>query len=413
MTAYVKTTQDSVYLPRKGSVNGTGDMNEHGSNSLAWTNNLTGATVPNWRKLVESGRSATSPMTAEEIKVENFPATFHVYGSVSATSNSSDFKRYADCTWSLGDPSVPAIAVNSIDAKALNVAQTKWNAKIFDVMTSFQGGVFLAELRQTLNLIARPGMGLRVGLSHYLLSLKKGKGMTKAQALRYLSESWLEFIFGVAPLINDVKDATTYLQTYQDKLKRELVRVIGSSGDMWVDLGHLQRSHTTYGYFRWTLVRNRGAFARYSGAIKSEAVSTYVKVLDQTGFSPRNWAPTLYEIIPWSFVIDYFSNCGTIIESWSNQSLALAWGSLTTKQLSTETMNSFVPDYTLGGALKRVFTSSSSPGSYFSQRKRVFRSVVDTIPIPGFSYKIPGFSLKWLNLAALAVARSNLTPFRI
>jgi len=411
MAAYVKTSSDSIYLPRKGSIDGSGNMNEHGSTTLSWTNNLTGATVPNWRKLVEQGRSATSPMSAEQIVVDSTPASYHIYGSVHATSNSSDYKRYKDCSWSL-DQTLPSIAVNSIDAKALNEAQTKWNAKIFDVMTSFQGGVFAAELRQTLEMIAHPGKGVRVGLSHFLLSLKKGRrGLTHAQVIRYLSESWLEFVFGVAPLLSDIKAASKYLEDHKELLKRELVRVSGASGELWDTPTRSHQSETTYGYMSWDVISKRGATARYSGAIKSEALSTFTKVLDQTGFSPRNWAPTLYEVIPWSFVIDYFSNMGTVIESWSNQFLSLAWGSLTTKQLAERSVNSFVPDPTSG--LVRVFSYDSSPGFSLSQRKRVFRSVVSTIPVPDLSYKIPGFDTKWINLAALFVARSKLRPFRI
>jgi hypothetical protein len=405
MTDYIKTEPGSIYLPRKGSVDGTGNMNEHGSVTLSWINNLTGVTNPNWRKLVEGGRNATTPMSAEEIVVFNTPASYSTWYSVVANSKNPDYQRYKDCSWSL-DQGLASISVDSIDAQALNAAQTKWNAKIFDVMTSFQGGVFLGELKQTLNLIAHPGMSLRKLLRDYLLFRvnKRGK-LTRQQRLRHLAQSWLEFMYGVKPLLSDIEAATKYLQTYEEKLKRELVRVSGSSGDLWGTVSRSHGSHLTYGSFAWDITSKRGASARYSGAIKSEAVSTFVKVLDQTGFSPRNWAPTLYEIIPWSFVIDYFSNMGSIIEAWSNQSLSLAWGSLTTKQFAVKTMDSFVEVPVSGAAT--VWRVSSDPGLYHSQRKRVFRSIVTTIPVPDISFKIPGFDTKWINIAALVLARKQ------
>jgi hypothetical protein len=413
MAAYVKTSSDSIYLPRKGTAGPNGSDPFDFSNTLSWVNSLTGVTLPNWRKLVEEGKSATTPMSAEKIVIDSTPASYSTWYSVVAGSKNPDYQRYIDSEWSL-DLQLPVISVDSVDTKALNDAQTKWNAKIYDVMTSFQGGVFLVELRQTLEMLHHPGKGLRVGLSHFLLSLKKGRrGLTQAQVLRYLSESWLEFVFGVMPLLNDIKDASSYLKTHEEKLKRELVRVRSNSGDLW---GATARTHNVqgppYNAMAWDVISKRGASASYSGAIKSEAFSAVTKVLDQTGFSPRSWLPTLYEVIPWSFVIDYFSNIGVIIESWTNQSLSLAWGSVTTKQFAVRTANSVVFDETPGSAAT-VWSISHSPGFYNSQRTKVNRSVVNSIPVPDIQYRIPGFDLKWLNLAALAITRSKLTPFRI
>jgi len=358
---------------------------------------------------VAEGHQATTPMQAEKIKITSVPWSTRAKFTVHLTSSNPVYHRWRTAYW-CHNQSLPLIQFNSIDAKALNAAQTKWNSNIFEALTAFQGGVFLGELRQTLDLVVKPGRLLRRDLWDLYKSLKKTiKGMSRRDALRAVAERWLEFVYGVRPLLSDIEAATQYLADHQDRLARELVRVSGGSGEMWDTPTRSLNSEGTYsvGITRWDLYTKRGASARYSGAIVSQAGSTTTKVLDHLGFSPRNFAPTVYNLIPWSFVIDYFSNMGSIVEAWSNQTLSLAWGSLTTKQLVEQQASSVVfqtPEQ-LG---YKSFYHETDPGFYHCQRKRVFRSKVDSLPVPSISFKIPGYSTKWINLAALLIARDSL-----
>lgn len=409
MASITKVTPQSRYVARHGLFNGSipaADDPFNFDTTLSWNDSFSGQTLSDWRNKVRSGLSATTPFSASKITVTDVPITYHYRGSVVAGSQDPTNWREREGTWSVADFLPQAIASNPIDAKVLNDAQTRWNKKIFDTVTAFQGGVFLIELQQTLRLVTNPAQSLRRALAEYLKLLKKRKfkGMRRVQIEKALAELWLEFVFGVRPLLSDIQAASELLDSKSDRLKLELVRVRAAVGPSWSTPTRLNGQNGTYGCAAWSFVRTRGAAAQYVGAVRSSCIPNRV-LLDAAGFSPRNFLPTIWEVIPWSFVIDYFSNVGSVVESWSNQSLSFAWGSLTTKQFQTDYMDFCKP---LEPGYAEYHIRNWNAGSYSAERKAVNRSIISSIPIPSVSYQIPGFGTKWINLAALAVARREL-----
>jgi hypothetical protein len=407
---YVKTSSDSALFLRKGIENLglPGQSSWNFSASKQWTNSLTGISLPGFRRLIEDGSPATTPLQADEVSVINIPVEFDLQYSVVAGSHATVYQHRATGSWSVTTSLPAAIGVDSIDTTVLTDAQTKWNSKVFDTVTAFQGGVFLAELRETLHLITSPGKSLRDSLTYYLSNLKKGKkGMSRKRLLEVLSESWLEYVFGVLPLLNDIRDATSLLDRRKKILEHEYVRV-SAQAEGWSSptFTTITEGTNTSG-IKYQIMKKRGATCRYSGAVRSSCDNPTSILLDSAGFSPRNWAPTVWEVIPWSFVIDYFSNIGVIVESWSNQTLSIAWASLTTRKFRNEDL---VGCWWTGAGrtLGSVWSNSFSPGYYHATRKSVTRAAVTSFPIPSLAFKLPGFSTKWLNLAALALARREL-----
>jgi hypothetical protein len=386
-------------------------LNEHGSFTLSWTDSLNGVRLARFREIISSGESATTAMSASKIVIENQPYSYKLHYSVIKNSKNPDYQRYRSANWSLLDTTIPGIPVSSIDAKVLNDAQIQWNKKIYDTFTQFQGGVFLFELRQALSMLYHPAKSLRAGLRHYLESLRKGRKLTRAQALKYLADSWLEYVFGIRPLLSDIEAATRVIKNKKEIMRRELVRVSGSSGEQFANPTYSSRSAATYSDVLWRLETKRGAAARYSGAIKATC-NPNDKLLLASGFAPSSFLPTLWEVIPWSFVIDYFSSVGAIVESLANQSLSLGWGSLTTRKILEINAIDQVDRYPTDPDFS-IYQQSFTPGIGFCRRTSISRVVVDTIPVPDLSFRLPGYPMQWLNLAALAASKRSLTPFHL
>jgi hypothetical protein len=407
MSAIIRQTPKRFEFIRKGVHTAVGGPDPWDFSSVVnWTDSLTGQTLSDWRAKVKSGLNATTPMAGTEINIISTPSTYHYKGSTVAGSTNPAYQHEYVGTYSFEYQLPPSISVNSIDATVQNKAATKWNAKVFDTFTAFQGGVFLVELQQTLRLIMNPASSLRRLLMDYLRALKKRsfKGMKKHQIDKILAELWLEFVFGVKPLLSDIQDASSLLKSSEERLKLEIVRVRASVGPEYIPLSRHSAQDGTYGCAAWSFVQSRGAAAQYVGAVASRC-SPYTVILDSAGFSPRNFVPTVYECIPLSFILDYFTNIGTILESWSNQQLRFAWGSLTTKKFQTLVLDSF---RAIPPALAEFKVKSHSFGTYYAERKSVNRSSITSAPFPDLAYKIPGIDTKWLNLAALVVAKDAL-----
>jgi hypothetical protein len=146
----------------------------------------------------------------------------------------------------------------------------------------------------------------------------------------------------------------------------------------------------------------------YRGAVRVEPKDP--KEMDPAlfGFSPEQFLPTAWELLPYSFLIDYFTNIGDIIYGWSTLTADLAWCNRTSRKWFERTVicnsdlsfaKTLIPDMTVvtGTPSKSVVTKTS-----------VSRAEYNGTLIPDFTFELPSFgSLRWLNIAALIASRGN------
>jgi hypothetical protein len=258
-------------------------------------------------------------------------------------------------------------------------------------------------------MIKHPAQSLRRGIDGYLTTVKKGRRGTKAQKRSFLRRTWLEYSFGWSPLLNDLDDARNYLERRQEALYQELVRVSGHGTATIQTADSSATNNSGVLHIGWRLRSTRRTEVRYIGAVRSKASSSRLIDASALGLSPRAFVPTLWEILPWSFLIDYFTNIGDVLTAWSDQSVNLAWGNVSTRKfVSTEgyDIRANVPLYTFA----HTYDDYTVPGSYRADRKTVVRASAIS-PIPEFQFKLPGFGIKWLNIAALTDARRKIRPF--
>jgi hypothetical protein len=116
------------------------------------------------------------------------------------------------------------------------------------------------------------------------------------------------------------------------------------------------------------------------------------------GFSPEAFVPTLWELAPWSFLVDYFVNIGDILSGWSYGRTNLGWSNTTTI-FEGETSVLFV-------ARHDVIPSSAGGWSTLPAANYVLRESermqYNDSYTPDLEYRIPGLGVQALNIAALA-----------
>jgi hypothetical protein len=123
------------------------------------------------------------------------------------------------------------------------------------------------------------------------------------------------------------------------------------------------------------------------------------------GFQAQNFIPTIYELVPYSFLIDYFVNLGGIIEAVCTDTTGVYFVSKTVKQITTvsvsEHFSSWDESWTNG-----TWHTISLNGELFGYRNyrhvTVTRTIPTSLPIPPLVVSVPGTdSLKWVNMGAL------------
>jgi hypothetical protein len=363
---------------------------------------------PGWRLKVARGENATTNLTGTRRKLVVKPG---LYGYVFDNHGYTPFPAFF---WTVkGGHIVEPFVVNEGSAsttKATNQAKMNFVNAALEQLGSFEGQVFLGELAETLHAIKRPLESLRKSIDHYHRTLKRRRKGTSAHKEKALAGTWLEFQFGWKPLVSDAEDAIFAL--YKIAKHRNRFAMVRGSGK---DVIQLQNDSIgdSLGSLRWTktTIGRSTVDVRYFGVVDL-TMSNYEVVRSQLGFRLDRFVPTLWEVLPYSFLVDYFSNVGDMLSAWSLGSTRLKWVAKTERieylyELSST--SPYIANPSSSGSYSWVGRDpATSRGSFV----RVSRTPSAGSLVPSAVLEIPGFrSLKWANIAALAQARQSFTPY--
>lgn len=368
---------------------------------------FTGVENRNWRSQVRRAVNATTDASGTVRTFRGVGPTSYVFGYTTSTPQTAAARR-ATNRWPSNVEWGSTSAVAN-DLLTQNIARARFAKKAEKIYTQFQGGVFLGELRETLHMIRNPAKSLRNKLGDHLALLKRKQGrlrrLPRERRERVVQSMWLEASFGWLPLLNDLDDARSYLDKRQDALYRQVITVKSGHELAWTLSESAQSGGSGANPLRWSRLIRRKCSHVLAGGVKSTASSK--KLIDRSamGLAPRNFVPTLWELIPWSFAVDYFSNVGDVIQAWSSQSVTLAWGRETQRRESFTDLINQRDDIS---TLRIVRDHNFIPGDYHAYQKQWSRAKILVPPVPEVMFELPGFGLKWMNLAALASAKRSI-----
>jgi len=307
-----------------------------------------------------------------------------------------------------------------------NISETKANAEAMgrflrrarEIETAFQGGVFLGGRGQTLSMIRNPAKGLRELVDDGLNTLRRVRKLGHSNRLsltrvtKQLADSWLEVQFGWNPTLRDLKEA---LSAFEDRHKTSVVGLkrITATYKQKTDDTRTTTSHADANVGKWqvTTITEGDCMVIYRGAMRVEAKDPVRAQREHWGFSLSNFAPTVWELIPYSFLIDYFTNIGDIIEGWSQLGTRLAWCNRTvrkTRVYTAESRSSSSYWNSVPLDSRQLVSMSFAPAKSVITTTRVSRAAFTQAMVPELVYRVPSFgSKKWLNIAALILSRDN------
>lgn len=375
---------------------------------LNWIDSVThGDNVPGFREKLRDGIDATTSQLGVRTTAQLTPghAVTRYNWGVQKWRIELNGSHNVNVSVPPGDP------VNIPTAKANAAALGKFNQSLRNVRTAFEGGVFLGELGQTLRMIKNPAQGLRKLADvtrEAAQQIRRGRFPTSIRERKIteaLADLWLEAQFGWRPLMNDIKDGSEALNQFAARRDNGTRRITGRGTAAEEATQDISSQHS-FGVLRYMthgrVVGNCSII--YRGAIRVEAKNPLQMDPALIGFDLRSFVPTVWELIPYSFLIDYFSNIGDVITGWSNLGLRLAWSNKTVRTWYERT--SWSSDFTPRDP--SVTSVTFAPAKFVCSKVRTFRSVYSGTFVPDAQMEVPGLgSLKWANIAALIASRRS------
>lgn len=366
--------------------------------------------VPSYRRLIAFGENATSGLSGHKVDYRFVPGFYAYGGKVQPNPLFSWDWSIALGNVSNSGPISPSVVggIDTIAASVINEAKRKFIQRATSEISAFDGGTFLGELRETLQMIKRPAKSLRTGIDDYFRTIKRRRRGSPAQKRKILADSWLEYQFGWRPLVSDIKNASQALVNLQYRaLPFTMVSATATADfDIPVPVQNL-------GAGRMAIFVSEKRFTKHvvviRGVVNLNCRRGLAMSSQNLGFRWDSFVPTVWELIPYSFLVDYFTNIGDIIQSWSFASGNLKWASMTrvvSRNSEWTASDPSIPNPLVWAELM------ATPHTAYASTRRVQRDRAVASLIPSLEFSLPSRdSLKWLNIAALATSRRSMYPY--
>lgn len=403
-------------------------MDMSGWGQKVFVNSRSGHSVANWLSKIAHHQNATSPYTAvfNNVRVWRDPYAYrhdigtHLVGSKRSFVCEIQQRYFPYPTY--GGTLAPYNSNAEDRAEASERARAGCFEKEANRQVQMNAQVFLGELDETVSMLYAP---LKAVKNHTWASLRElAKKMAKAEkkgkylSMKQLNNWFLGYTFGVAPFIGDVESAAEALASAI--MHEKFAKCQGSSGDIqrgfprsfWYsnDPFTVQVEDT---YTLTTKARARSQI-RLTLDGRQEVSDRLLVALNLDGRQVlANFAPTMWELLPFSFLYDYFGNFGNVIQSrWAIRP-DVVWQSLTIKESAQTIRNvwihgTFPPGSSANGTQWKSHRNDVRPGLYSFETVRIQR--YDTMAPLSFHFELPTNKQK-LNTASLITALSGAAEF--
>lgn len=360
---------------------------------------------PRWHAAVRSGQSATTPYAAEfsDRFLQSCDIKYEATGPGWTQGGATYKEGWAGNTGLVTTPpSYDTGILNAVQSRAVGSLSENVRANL----VGFAGPSFLAELLETIAMLRTPGKTLYDNLIALYGAINGYHALHRGQdAFQHLSNAYLQFVYGIRPLYGDVMTAA---KAYERLMKPRTLRVYAQATER--KNSHSTGSQTLGGKtglkyeraYQWE-AGCRAVVGLKRSVLDAPSVDGFTKAakaIHSFGFAnPQEILLAGYEVIPYSFVVDYFTNLNEILASTYLTQGNIAWSSVTTKQVAS--VSSQAKGYHSFPTSARVVDSSTSGICNIKQTKF---ARADSIPPIGLTFHAPSFG-QLINLANLANAR--------
>lgn len=422
--AITRDMSSTLIYPRKWVADG------FVANDLKLSLNLPGSrvcqSVPGYREIIRNGGNATGPYSLTASKVERYKegswsvSTTGIVPSVPETTNTHRVTGIAS------NLSVP-VANNTLPSKAEAIALASAYRKIRQETERLNTLASAAEFTDVVRQFGAPFAAL-VDLSNKRLNrlelerrgLKGSIVFKKAKWARIVASTWLEYAFGLAPLISDTRKVAEAYARFQndEELSKLLLRskiVARGSDDLSIPSYNSSLMFSSWVGVRRTTVDTQSSRCQYVVGLNAPLTPDFgsnERLMQLLGIRAENLIPAAWEALPWSWLLDYFTNIGSILEAASTSTANVSWVSKTTTvRLSRKIVESLDYEVTKSrvAALSRKITGTYNQTGETEIVSTTLTRQSAQLGVPPLSFELPTQAGQLANMAAVLLARREKT----
>jgi len=416
--SYTKTTPRYIWFPR--SANFSVPPTNFGVQDISTVRS--GSKGVNWRRAIRDGNQAGTNFSQDSFVVRAKQDGFAIlhttdfeYEGQSSGPNHSFEQVTGMPVVSGGYTPYSHLSTNlsEIDSASLTLLYKK----IRKETSNMNGLQFFGELREAIRMIKRPATALRDGLLNYDRLLRKRKKaidprIPLAKKLDIWKDvvagTWLEASFGWKPLISDSQDIAQTIAkvvSKDDVHTRVRAYVEGELGTNSFSGTNSYNNSSNIGVTTFGFEQTVGGVLYIVGMQVLPASGPFAsvdRIRNLFGLTLENFVPTLYELTPWSFLLDYFTNVGDLINSAFTNTANIRWQIRTSRFQTTRTQVSqpFVTQ-TFNPPFLNFKDFKGRDSATQIVKSSVEREVLTHLELPNIEFRLPGSSYKWANIAAL------------
>ncbi|DAD52466.1 maturation protein [ssRNA phage SRR5466728_2] len=366
-----------------------------------------GPTIGNWRWRVKNNVNATTLRNAVRYEGSGTVA-FALEMRQLVPSEGWNVPKGMLTYWRRGVTELPSFVPsaptsNAERSKALSIAHSQLISKLNAQVEGVMGPLFIKELGQAISAITNPTRLMYQATKRYVRRVQRYKKRCRKRNLtvnpKVLQQQYLNYTFGISPLVSDIDGAIKALAEFEFRLNHPVSTNCFTSVRTPVKYGN--DAYSTCSYWAETEYRVRARASLTSDTFKDAGTSDRLKQL--LGFNPNAFIPTVWEAIPFSFIIDYFTNIGGIIDSVYGLRGSIAWSNytlITTEKRTYKESFRYTKSAVQPPGYENTSWRTSFTDGEFTYIKRSYERSTGLPPL-SFFFEAPKLK-QWLNIGVLA-----------
>jgi hypothetical protein len=406
----------------------------HSGTQVLGANTRQGVSNPFWKDQVKLGSNATTTFIGEKFDGQtNFWSGYAIGTQINPNGSiHRKWDYYQSGFVSIPNPAnllvqvPPASVVTDVHNRCIRKFLNEVSeARTSDNLTGRSIRHFKHDLHSTLH----PMAGIQSKIQSYLTKLKKVPyGKLKGPSIvSTITQSYLEFKFGVEPFTVDISDILADM-VIRDRKRNPSVPVEATAH---ADFAGSSSIHNLVdgGYLTPVIGAsvNTLSIQTYSERMKG-AVRTGIDdngrlgIVQDNKLLPEDWLPTAYSIMPYAWMVNYFTNIRDIIDAASLRYSNVVWGCFNIRQVCTYQQSAVYAQNPNPFAAPGLVTNGAvlcSGGHSTLVHTKVQRYVLTPSSlIPDFQWKIPTTPTPWFNMMAaflpsvLGIEKTIASSFR-